>query len=141
MKKYLYILILFTCFFGCSAQKKYKTINEDNYSLIATFSLNEKNSTYFLKNEIELKDFYKSLNNQYVKSVPRITVDFTKNQVAMVQKDHIDSYNIDFISGTDKIFQVNLSLLSGINSENDSSNFLMIVIPKTIKKITTKENN
>ncbi|WP_333662697.1 hypothetical protein [Chishuiella changwenlii] len=138
MKKYIYILISFICIFGCSAQKKYQTINENDYNLISTYSLDRINKTHFLKNETELKNFYKSLDESFIKSAPRIVVDFDEKQVVLVYKNHIDSYNLDFISGNDKIYQLHLSLLEGIELENDPSNFLMIVVPKTIEKVTIK---
>jgi len=138
MKKYIYILISFICIFGCSAQKKHKPVNENDYTLISTFSLDEINKTHFLKNETELKNFYNSLDKSFMRSAPRIVVDFNEKQVALVYKNHFDSYNLDFISGTDKIYQLHLSLLEGIELENDPSNFLMIVVPKTIEKVTIK---
>lgn len=140
MKKYGYFCFLFVFFLGCSAQKKYDTVSNNNYKLITTFSFENKNETHFLNNETDLKNFYNNLNQTFKKSLPRKVVNFDERKIALVYKNHINSFNIDSISGNDKIYQINLSQIKNINLENDHSNFLMIEIPKSIEKITLKLN-
>jgi hypothetical protein len=140
MRSIIALFVFFTAlFYSCTAQKNLQLIESSQYQLVSNFTLDTNtNTTRFIKNENDLKEFYSSLKKEYKKSIPRKVVDFTKNQVALVPFDQINTYNIDSISGNEELYQLNLSLIKGIHLNNNQSNVLMIIVPNKIKTITVK---
>jgi len=50
----------------------------------------------------------------------------------------MNSYNIDSITGNEKIYNLHLTPIKGINQTQDSSNLLMMIVPKSVEKILVK---
>lgn len=133
---FAFIIFISALFYHCTAQKNVQIIEPSNYRLVTNFTVkNNFSKTQFIKNDVNLKNFYATLEKKYLKSPPRIMVDYSKNNVAIIPQNHINSYNIDSVSGNETMYQLHLSLIKNIKVENDSSNLLMMIVPKNIKNV------
>ena len=139
MKNIIALLLLINlAFISCNAQLN-NSVKTSDYKLITTFtSRNNYPAVSYISNEKDLNDLYKSIIDPYKKSLPRTVIDFNKNKIALIKKEHIDAYNIDSISVYNKQYEINLSQIKGYNSNNKSTDLLMISIPKRIEKIIIK---
>lgn len=139
MKNIIALLLLINlAFISCNAQLN-NSVKTNDYKLITTFtSRNNYPAVSYISNEKDLNDLYKSIIDPYKKSLPRTVIDFNKNKIALIKKENIDAYNIDSISVYNKQYEINLSQIKGYNSNNKSTDLLMISIPKRIEKIIIK---
>ncbi|WP_313375524.1 hypothetical protein [Chishuiella sp.] len=140
MKKIIALLLLLINlgFISCSAQLKNR-VKTNNYKLISTFrSKNNYPTISFISNEKDLKEMYRSIIDPYKKSLPRTIIDFNENKIALIKKENIDAYNIDSISVYKNQYEINLSKIKNYNLNDNSTNLLMISIPKGIEKIIIK---
>lgn len=133
------IFLINLSYISCNAQLN--SIKTNNYKLITTFSSTTNYPEFFfITNEKDLKDLYKSIIDPYKKSLPRTVIDFNKNKIALIKKEHINAYNIDSISTYKNQYEINLSPIKGYNIKNDSTNLLMMTVPKAVEKIIVKTN-
>lgn len=131
------IFLINLSYISCNAQLN--SIKTNNYKLITTFSSTTNYpEILFITNEKDLKDLYKSIIDPYKKSLPRTVIDFNKNKIALIKKEHINAYNIDSISTYRNQYEINLSPIKGYNIKNDSTNLLMMTVPKAVEKIIVK---
>lgn len=139
MKTFVSLIIILLTFISCVGQKVYQKIPKENYQLLTTFSAQyELSGTHFFKNETELNNMYATLPKDYKKSLPRFVIDYEQNQIILIPHKHINSYNIESITGNEKIYNLHLTPIKGINQIQDSSNLLMMIVPKSVKKILVK---
>jgi len=139
MKNIIALLLLINLtFISCNAQLN-NSVKTNDYKLITTFkSKNNYPTISFISNEKDLKEMYRSIIDPYKKSLPRTIIDFNENKIALIKKENIDAYNIDSISVYKNQYEINLSQIKGYNSNNKSTDLLMISIPKRIEKIIIK---
>ncbi|WP_313578712.1 hypothetical protein [Chishuiella sp.] len=131
------IFLINLSYISCNAQLN--SIKTNNYKLITTFSSTTNYpEILFITNQKDLKDLYKSIIDPYKKSLPRTVIDFNKNKIALIKKEHINAYNIDSISTYRNQYEINLSPIKGYNIKNDSTNLLMMTVPKAVEKIIVK---
>lgn len=132
----LIFLSITTIFCSCFAQKNLTKISENDYQLVTNFIVNYNDlPTHFIKNEMELKNFYNTLKKRYSKSPPRIVVDYSKNNVALINYKHISSYDLDSVTSHKTIYYLHLTKMNQNNYEKDSSNLLMMIVPKHITDV------
>ncbi|WP_282630369.1 hypothetical protein [Empedobacter sedimenti] len=136
--KFIYTTIIIVTIFlsSCSAQKNLTKVNQNDYQIVTNFVVKYNGlSTHFMINDTQLKNFYKTLKKEYQKSPPRVVIDYTKHHVALVNYKHINSYNIDSISGKKNAYYLHLSQINNIDYKKDSSNLLMMIVPKKITSV------
>lgn len=136
--KFIYttILLVTILLISCSTQKNLTKVDEKDYQIVTNFVVKYNGvSTHYMINETQLKNFYKTLKKEYQKSPPRVVIDYTKHHVALVNHKHINSYNIDSISGKKNSYYLHLSQINNVDYKKDSSNLLMMIVPNNITHV------
>lgn len=140
MKTFISFIVILI-FISCVSQIVNEKIPKENYQLLTTFSAQyELPRTHFFVNETQLNTMYATLPKDYNKSLSRFVIDFEQNQIILILQKHINSYNVDSITGNEKIYNLHLTPIKGINQTQDLSNLLMMIVPKSVKKILVKIN-